>query len=179
MPNYRRDFIQGGMYFFTIVLQDRSKDWLVRYIKEFREAYKETLEHCPFETVAICILPDHLHLIMQLPENDSDFSKRIRILKTNFTKRLPKECYNLFNESRTKRGELGVWQRRFWEHRIRDDKDLSEHIDYIYYNPVKHGYVRSVKDWQYSSFHQDVKNGIMDIDWGSDISPQNLNLYKE
>lgn len=178
MVNYRRNFTKGGMYFFTLVLQDRSKDYLMRYIDKFRFAYKETQKHYPFETVAICILPDHLHLIMQLPENDDNYSIRIAFLKTQFTKILPLHCRNP-NDSQNKRRETGIWQRRFWEHLIKDDKDLSNHIDYIYYNPVKHGYVKNVSDWQFSSFHRDVRNGMYPMDWGNNVDITVLNLYKE
>ena len=165
MPNYRRDLTQGGVYFFTLVLQDRSKDYLVRHINELRAAFKETNERYPFKTVAICVLPDHLHWIMQLPENEQDYAIRIRLFKTLFSKSLPKS-YRQQNESHQKRGDLGIWQRRFWEHLIRDDEDLANHWDYIYYNPVKHGYVQAVKDWAFSSFHRDVKKGIFPDDWG-------------
>lgn len=178
MTDYRRDFTQGGMYFFTMVLQDRSKDYLVRYIDEFRLAYKQTQERYPFETVAICILPDHLHLIMKLPKDDNNYSVRIAYLKTQFTQKLPLYCRKP-NDSQNKRREAGIWQRRFWEHLIRDDKDLANHLDYIYYNPVKHGYVQSVKDWQFSSFHRDVKKEIYSEDWGSNVDKIVLNLYKE
>lgn len=102
---------------------------------------------------------------MQLPENDMNFSKRIRLLKLNFTKRLPLECRQP-TASHIKRREAGIWQRRFWEHLIRDDQDLVNHWDYIYYNPVKHGYVQAVKDWAYSSFHRDVKRDLFPEDWG-------------
>ena len=165
MSNYRRDFTKGGLYFFTIVLQDRTKYYLTDYINEFRSAYKQTCEHYPFETVAICILPDHIHLLMQLPENDDNYAIRIAYLKTQFTRQLPKECRQ-FNKNRQKYRESGIWQRRFWEHLIRDDKDLTNHLDYIYYNPVKHGYVEVVKNWPYSSFHRDVKAEIYPEDWG-------------
>lgn len=178
MTDYRRDFTQGGMYFFTMVLQDRSKDYLVRYIDEFRLAYKQTQERYPFETVAICILPDHLHLIMKLPKDDNNYSVRIAYLKMQFTQKLPLYCRKP-NDSQNKRREAGIWQRRFWEHLIRDDKDLANHLDYIYYNPVKHGYVQSVKDWQFSSFHRDVKKEIYSEDWGSNVDKIVLNLYKE
>lgn len=112
MTDYRRDFTQGGMYFFTMVLQDRSKDYLVRYIDEFRLAYKQTQERYPFETVAICILPDHLHLIMKLPKDDNNYSVRIAYLKTQFTQKLPLYCRKP-NDSQNKRREAGIWQRRF------------------------------------------------------------------
>lgn len=179
MPNYRRDFTKGGMYFFTVALQDRSKNYLVRYIDEFRAAYAETQTHFPFETIAICILPEHFHLIMQLPENDDNHSSRLKYLKINFTKRLPKHCFSLPTQSQQKRGEKGIWQRRFWEHLIRDEKDLANHMDYIYYNPVKHKYVQNVKDWQYSSFHRDVKNNLYPEDWGNCINKEVAQLYNE
>ncbi|QIM68389.1 REP-associated tyrosine transposase [Basfia succiniciproducens] len=165
MPNYRRDFTTGGLYFFTVVLKDRSQDYLIKYINEFRQAYKITQERYPFETVAICILPDHFHLLMQLPENDSNYSVRIGFLKSQFSKLLPLQCRKV-SESDQKQGDAGIWQRRFWEHLIRNDEDLANHWDYIYYNPVKHGYVQYVKEWQFSSFHRDVDKGIYPEDWG-------------
>lgn len=164
MPNYRRDLTKGGLYFFTLVLEDRSKDYLTRYINELRAAYAKTIENYPFETVAICILPDHIHLLMQLPPDDHNYSRRIAYFKTQFTRLIPKEC-RILKQTQKGNREAGVWQRRFWEHLIRDDEDLAKHWDYIYYNPVKHGYVEFVKDWQYSSFHRDVKAGIYPEDW--------------
>lgn len=178
MSWYRRRKISGGLYFLTVVLQNRKANYLVRYIDEFRKAYAETQSRAPFETVAICILPDHFHLLMKLPEGDQDFSKRIRLLKLNFNKRLPIECRDPSTNQRNRR-EAGIWQRRFWEHLIRDDEDLANHCDYIYYNPVKHGYVKSVRDWQYSSFHRDVRNGIYAEDWGRDVNDKIRNLYNE
>ncbi|MDP0298818.1 transposase [Glaesserella parasuis] len=177
MSNYRRNFTQGGIYFFTIVLQDRTSDLLVRYIDEFRCAYKETVEKYSFETIAITILPDHLHLILQLPENDDDYSIRLKFLKTRFTQKIPKEHRNP-NFSREKRNEAGIWQRRFWEHYIRDEEDLEKYIAYTYYNPVKHNYVKNVSDWAYSSFHKDVQNGKFPMDWGSDVKNDMLSLYQ-
>lgn len=165
MSWYRRLYVKGGIYFFTVVLQNRKSDYLLRYIKEFRQAYAETIKNAPFKTIAICILPDHFHLLMQLPEGDDNFSERIRLLKINFNKRLPSWCRSP-SDNQQKRRELGIWQRRFWEHLIKDEKDLANHIDYIYYNPVKHGYVKQVKDWALSSFHRDVNNGIYSRDWG-------------
>lgn len=171
MPNYRRDFTDGALYFFTLVLQNRNALLLTTYIKQFREAYQETLHYYPFQTIAICILPDHLHLIMRLPEGDSNYSIRIQALKRNFTKRLPTSLISL-NESKISKREKGIWQRRFWEHRIRDEQDLEKYIHYIYYNPVKHGYTQSVSDWQFSSFHRDVKNGFIEPDWGTYVPPE-------
>ncbi|MFA9498874.1 transposase [Mannheimia sp. E30BD] len=164
MPNYRRDFTKGGLYFFTVVLENRQADFLIRYIHELRSAFSETQKYYPFKIIAICILPDHLHMIIQLPEGDQNYSRRIQSIKRNFSMKLPQQPS--LNESRVKRKELTIWQRRFWEHLIRDEKDLANHMDYIYYNPVKHGYVKFVKDWQYSSFHRDVKQGIYPQYWG-------------
>lgn len=164
MPNYRRDFTKGGIYFFTMVLENRQKDFLIRYINELRTAFSETQKYYPFDILAICVLPDHLHMIIELPEGDQNYSRRIQSIKRNFSMKLPQQPS--WNESRIKRKELHIWQRRFWEHLIRDDKDLANHMDYIYYNPVKHGYVEYVKDWQYSSFHRDVEKGMYPEDWG-------------
>lgn len=165
MSNYRRDFTEGGTYFFTVVLEDRQSSLLIDYIAEFREAFAETKQFYPFETVGICVLPDHFHMIMQLPENDEAYSLRIKSIKHNFSKRL-NTLHKTPNISKANRREAGIWQRRFWEHLIRDDEDLANHLDYIYYNPVKHGYVQSVKEWLFSSFHRDVKSGIYPEDWG-------------
>lgn len=165
MSNYRRDFTKGACYFFTLALQDRTKDYLIRHIDELRLAYRETVAKYPFETVAICVLPDHLHFIMQLPENDDNYSIRIAFLKARFSQLLPKE-YRNSNKSKLKKREAGIWQRRFWEHLIRDEQDLNNHWNYIYFNPVKHGYVSCVKDWRYSSFLRDVEKEIYPLDWG-------------
>lgn len=176
MPNYRRDFSPGATYFFTVVINQRSDGLLIKYINEFKQAYQDVVSYYPFETIALTVLPDHFHLIMQLPENDSDYSKRISSLKYNFSSLLP-TYYRNMNLSRQFKREAGIWQRRFWEHLIRDDRDLDNHIDYVYYNPVKHGYVSQVMDWKYSTFHRDVKNGIFELDWGSYISESVRNLY--
>lgn len=178
MSNYRRNYTYGGTFFITAVLQDRCCDWLVRYICEFREAYRETLQHCPFETVAVTILPEHFHLVLRLPENSHDFSRIVQVLKTNFTKRLPESCRRPHG-SRNAKGEAGIWQRRFWEHQIRDDADLENYVFYTYYNPVKHGLVQRVCDWPYSSFHHDVKNGVFPADWGGCVPENVQNLYHE
>lgn len=106
---------------------------------------------------------DHLHCIWRLPEGDSDNATRWRHVKSAFCKKLPKG--ERISKSRVKRNERGIWQRRFWEHVIADDEDLSNHINYVYINPLKHGHVRKVCDWPYSSFHRDVKLGIYPENW--------------
>ncbi|MFC0036487.1 REP-associated tyrosine transposase [Cardiobacterium valvarum] len=178
MADYRRVFVRGGLYFFTLVLQDRSKSYLTDYIDIIRAAYKETIARHPFETVAICILPDHVHLLIRLPEGEDDYPTRIAYLKTQFSRNLPIQIRNP-NQSKFKRRETGIWQRRYWEHLIRDNADLARHMDYIYYNPVKHGYVSMVQEWPFSSFHRDVKAGLYPLNWGNSISEAAWDLYDD
>jgi putative transposase len=167
MSRYRRFFVEGGTYFFTVTLADRSADLLVRHIDLLRQVYDDVRRRLPFETNAICILPDHLHAIWSLPEGDSDFPERWALIKSGFSRTLPPADNR--SASKTARREKGIWQRRYWEHAIRDDADLGGHIDYTYYNPVKHGLVPKVSDWPHSSFHRDVARGLLPEDWGGDI----------
>ena len=178
MPNYRRDHTKGGTYFITAVLQDRRCDWLTRHIAAFRTAWRETAARYPYKTIAITILPEHFHAVLQLPEDDDNYSMRISALKSAFSRSLPAHYRNP-NPSQQRKEEAGIWQRRFWEHRIRDEHDLQRHVFYTYYNPVKHGYVRRVIDWPYSSFHRDVQRGLFPPDWGGEIEPGIRNLYPE
>ncbi len=154
MSNYRRFYSDGGTYFFTVNLRDRSSDLLVRKIDLLRAAYDYVQKRHPFKTHAITVLPDHLHCVWQLPQDDDDFSKRWYLLKSHFSRHLPKG--EATTETRKKRGERGIWQRRFWEHLIRDDADYENHIGYTYNNPVKHGLVERSEDWAYSSLHRDL-----------------------
>ncbi|WP_314259013.1 REP-associated tyrosine transposase [Cardiobacterium hominis] len=165
---YRRSQIQGGSYFFTINLQDRSQDLLVRHIEALRHAFRETQKATPFTLDAICILPEHLHLLMTLPQDDKDYPLRIRMIKTRFSKSIPQN--EDISDSRIKKGERGIWQRRYWEHQIRDEKDFAHHVNYIHYNPVKHKYVSRVMDWPYSSFHRYVAAGILPANWAGDAA---------
>jgi putative transposase len=167
MTDYRRNFTQGGAYFFTLNLAERRQPLLTGNINRLRAALRYTRAWHPFETVAIVILPDHLHAIWRLPENDADFSTRWRLLKSAFSRALPMN--EPISPSRRRRGERGIWQRRFWEHTIRDERDFARHVDYIHFNPVKHGYVRKVRDWLYSSFRRMVRLGIYPEDWGGDF----------
>jgi REP-associated tyrosine transposase len=166
MSRYRRANIEGGTFFFTHTLADRSSDLLIREIDRLRRAYRTVQSERPFETIAICILPDHLHAIWKLPEDDADFARRWNLIKGGFSRGLPAE---LRSPSKMSKREKGIWQRRYWEHTIRDDADLSRHLDYIHFNPVKHGLVARVLDWPHSSFHQYVKRGVVPIDWGGDL----------
>ena len=152
MVNYRREPIPGSQVFLTLTLRDRKQDYLTRYITEFRNALRYTRQRAPFDIIALCVLPEHLHLIMQLPPDNSDFSHRVRLLKSHFSRALA----DRFGLKKNERGEYAVWQRRFWEHTVRDAADLQRCVDYVHFNPVKHGLVQAVKDWPYSSFHRQM-----------------------
>jgi putative transposase len=167
MSRYRRAKIEGGRFFFTVALEDRSSDLLVREIDLLRDSYRYVAKRYPFETLAICILPDHLHALWALPPDDSNFSIRWNQIKGGFSKRLP--ASQLRSASNIRKSEKGIWQRRYWEHAVRDDDDLERHVDYIHYNPVKHGLVKRVSEWPHSSFHRYVKAGTLPVDWGGEV----------
>jgi putative transposase len=166
MSRYRRAKIEGGAFFFTLALADRSSDLLVCEIDRLRRVYKIVQERLPFETIAICILPDHLHALWQLPDGDTDFASRWSLFKSGFSRGLP--AVQSRSASKVAKREKGIWQRRYWEHAIRDDADFERHVDYIHYNPVKHGLVTRVVDWPHSSFHRYVAQGVLPEDWGGD-----------
>jgi putative transposase len=170
MPNYRRNRVPGGTYFFTVNLLDRRSDLLVAQIEALRAAVRQARANAPFHIDAWVVLPDHLHCLWTLPDGDADFSGRWKSIKTWFSKSLPateqRSAVNI------RRGERGIWQRRYWEHTIRDDRDYAVHMDYIHFNPVKHGYVDHAADWPFSSFRHYVENGIYPLDWlGSKAEP--------
>lgn len=162
---YRRAWVPGGTFFFTANLQDRRHDLLVRHVNVLRKAFQTVYARHPFRIEAIVVLPDHLHAIWTLPEDDTDFATRWGLIKASFSRAIP--AGEKISGSRISKGERGIWQRRFWEHGIRDDEDLRRHVDYIHWNPVKHGYVEQAKDWPYSSFHRFVERGLLPVDWGS------------
>ena len=165
MSHYRRSLVPGGTYFFTVALANRNATTLTQHIDRLRSVYAAVTAAAPFETVAICILPEHLHAIWTLPRGDTDFSTRWQRIKGNFSRGLPPDEHR--SQSKRDRREKGIWQRRFWEHQIRDEQDLERHFEYIHFNPVKHGFVRRVVDWPYSSFHRYVANGWVSQNWGS------------
>jgi REP-associated tyrosine transposase len=169
MPNYRRAFVPGGCWFFTVNLLDRRGRLLTDHIEVFRSATLQTRQRYPFHIDAFVVLPDHLHAVWTLPPDDSDFSMRWRLIKSRFVRSIPK--HERLSPVRQARGERGIWQRRFWEHLIRDDADYARHIEYCYINPVKHALVRRVCDWPHSSFHRDVRAGIFPEDWAGEIEP--------
>jgi putative transposase len=154
------------MFFFTVVLAERSSNLLVDRIDRLRSAYRSVQHSRPFETIAICILPDHIHAVWALPENDADFSMRWSLIKSGFSRGLDAQPRS---KSKVLKREKGIWQRRYWEHAIRNDADLERHVDYIHFNPVKHGYVTRVADWPHSSFHRYVEQGLLVSDWGGDM----------
>ena len=162
MPNFRRLRVPGGTYFFTINLFHRKSDLLVTHIDLFRSAYRQVQDRHPFKTHAIVVLPDHLHTIWELPEDDFNFSTRIRLIKQRFTKSLPDGVSPI---STTRKGERLVWQRRFWEHHIRDEEDYENHLNYIHFNPVKHGYVSDPDDWPHSSWHRWKAEQGREVNW--------------
>jgi putative transposase len=153
MPNYRRALVPGGCYFFTVNLRDRNSCLLTEHIDLLREAVRITRRNYPFEIDAMVILPEHIHAIWTLPEGDVNFPTRWRSIKIRFSKAIPRDARR--DAVGTAPGERGIWQRRYWEHVIRDERDLNNHIEYCWFNPVKHGHVANVEDWPFSTFHRD------------------------
>ena len=171
MVLYRRNRVPGGTYFFTVTLRDRSSGLLVQYIDHLRHAFRTTHRERPFRLEAIIILPDHLHALWTLPTGDADYAGRWRALKSRFTQALRLQGVPLHADGR---GEYRLWQRRYWEHIIRDEEDWQRHVDYIHYNPVKHGLVDRVADWPYSSIHRYVRGGIYSLAWAASDDVQRL-----
>ena len=155
MADYRRVFVPGATYFFTLNLQDRRSDLLVRHIGALRESWSDMRRAWPVDTLAAVVLPDHMHLVLALPEGDANYPARLRVFKSGFTRRLPEA-----EKSTGRKGERRVWQRRYWEHMIRDEADLIAHVDYVHNNPVKHGYATSPDHWPFSTWHRQGGNGV-------------------
>jgi putative transposase len=154
MRTYQRLCREGGIYFFTVVTADRWPCFAVAsHLQGLGNALRRVRAGHPFETQAIVVLPDHLHCIWQLPPGDSDFSLRWQLVKKHFA-----------NNLHTKRR---IWQPRFWEHLIRDEDDMDRHMDYIHYNPVKHGLAATPAEWPHSSFMRLVRVGMYPLDWGA------------
>jgi putative transposase len=165
MTDYRRARTPGATWFFTVALAERrNNNLLLEKIDVLRAAFRRVQNRHPFRMDAVVILPDHLHCMWTLPVGDAEYSMRWGLIKGNFSRTLAQ--VERRSESRRSRGERGIWQRRFWEHRIRDETDYARHVDYIHWNPVKHGYVKQVIEWPYSSFHDFVRAGDYPRDWG-------------
>ena len=170
MSNWRRVFVPGGTYGFTLVTEHRApilvspagRSILRRVLRDCRQTW-------PFEIIAIVLLPDHLHTLWRLPADDCAYPRRIGWLKKEFTKAwlAAGGAEQPVSASRVRHRRRGVLQRKSWEHCIRDEEDLANHMDYIHYNPVKHGYVTSARDWPWSSFHRYQRAGVYPLDWGS------------
>lgn len=167
MARYRRHFLSGGSFFFTVNLAERRKRLLTEHIDLLRRAFSEVTSRHPFLIDAIVVLPDHLHAIWTLPEGDADFALRWRLIKSVFSRGLPRG--ERISQSRAAKSERGIWQRRYWEHTLHDARDFARHVDYIHINPVKHGHVTQVRDWPHSSFHRMVRLGVYPADWAGEI----------
>ncbi len=169
MPQYRRARVAGGTYFFTLVCQDRAPifraEWTVRLLGEI---LRQARQRWPFETIGIVLLPDHLHAIWSLPRGDFDYSRRWAWIKKEFSQAYLTHggVSQEVTSSRRRNRRVGVWQRRFWEHTIQEEDELEAYLDYIHWNPVKHGYTAAPVEWPYSSFHRWMKAGLYDANWG-------------
>ena len=163
MPNYRRLRAPGGPHFFTLRLRRRDSDLLVREIDRLRAAFAETRALRPFALEAVTVLPDHLHAVMRLPPGDADFPDRWRRIRSAFSRSLPDEP--ALPGDRLRPGERGLWQRRYWEHLIRDRADLDLHRAYCWADPVAHGLVARAADWPHGSFRRELARGRVAADW--------------
>ncbi len=176
MPDYRRNRVPGGAFFFTVNLQDRRSNLLVTRIEALRDAVRQARRRAPFQIDAWVVLPDHMHCLWTLPPGDADFPARWRAIKSAFSKSLAGQSLPA-DKTRSpvmiRRGESGIWQRRYWEHTIRDDRDFAAHLDYIHFNPVKHGLAEHPGDWPHSSFRRCVAIGLYPAGWiGANREPQ-------
>ncbi|MGR8980108.1 MAG: REP-associated tyrosine transposase [Gammaproteobacteria bacterium] len=172
MADYRRCYVPGGSYFFTVVTERRA-GILANDLAQgcLREAIRHCRQRLPFHVDALVLMPDHLHIIWTMPPDDYDYSKRWGIIKKYFTQ----TWLNLdgteqsVTASNLRYRRRGIWQRQFWEHALRDERDYQTHFDYLHFNPVKHGLVNNVREWPYSSFHYWVRKGVYTDCWGSTI----------
>ena len=158
MVDYRRNRVPGGTFFFTVNLHNRQSTLLVDHVVAFRDSISAVREGHPFHIDAIVVLPEHLHAVWTLPEGDDDYALRWRLIKTRFT------------QSHIRSAETKVWQDRYWEHTIRDEPDFEAHVNYVHINPVKHGYVERASEWQHSSIHRYIREGIVTTDWAVEPS---------
>ena len=163
MPEYRRLCVPGGSYFFTVALRDRRSDALVAHVAALRDAVRLTRQHRPFYIDAWVVLPDHMHCMWTLPQDDADFPGRWRELKTRFSKLTQ---------------HASVWQPRYWEHAIRDERDFQSHFDYTHFNPVKHGYARHPAEWRFSTFKRAVALGQYPADWAGPGMADDASLFR-
>ncbi len=163
MPDYRRNRVDGGSYFFTVNLQDRRSDLLVAQIGPLRDAVRAARRRCPFHIDAWVVLPDHMHCLWTLPPGDAAFPLRWQMIKAGFSRAVPHTQQQ--RSSLVLKREVGIWQRHYWEHTIRDDEDYARHMDYIHFNPVKHRYVAHPAEWPFSSYRRCVELGFYPAGW--------------
>jgi putative transposase len=173
MSNYLRDRTPGATWFFTVVTHGR-RPWLCgeASLRALALAFEQAGTRFPFRVIAGVVLPDHLHVVWSHPEGDSDFGKRWSLVKRLTGDLLEADGYRSVSSpcaSRARRVERTLWQRRFWEHRIRDEVDLQNHVDYIHYNPVRHGLVARAADWPHSTLHRHIRRGWASNDWAADV----------
>jgi putative transposase len=180
MPDYRRAFLPGGTFFFTVVTYRRFPIFNSNAsINLLRDCFKYTIRSYPFKIDATVILPDHIHAIWTLPNNTSDYSLRWKIIKSTFSHRYKGPKITELSKSMIMKHESGIWQRRFWEHQIRNEDDFNRHCDYIHYNPVKHKLVQLPADWEYSSLKSFIKKGLYSDNWGQQVPVSVLSLNFE
>ena len=168
---YRRARVPGATYFFTVNLADRRSRLLVEHIDVLRATLRRVRQAHPFHMGAMVVLPDHLHAMWTLPADDADFSMRWMLIKAGFSRQMAR--IEGRSASRVAKSERGIWQRRFWEHLIRDARDYERHFDYIHFNPVKHGLAQAAVDWPYSSIHRYIRLGTLARDWAADKFAEN------
>ncbi len=174
MPNYRRAFVPGGMYFFTLKTERNAPVFSeISSVRLLGDIFREAIVKWQFTIEAVVLLPDHLHAIWSLPTGDASYSHRLAWIKKEFTKRYLAGggTEQWVSSSRKQHRRRGVWQRKFWEHSLRDEVDFQKHFDYIHWNPVKHGYVNCPSAWPHSSFHRWVAKGVYPADWGCKVHP--------
>ena len=167
MPNYKRVFADNHYIFITVVTFKRNPI-LTENIELLRESFKKTQSKYNYEIFGIVILPDHFHMILK-PANIDEYPKIISLIKWHFAWNIDDRYImkNQLSQSNIKRKEKGIWQRRYYEHTIRNEESLYKHLDYIHFNPVKHNHIKNVKDWKFSSFYKFVNKGFYDINWGN------------
>ncbi len=165
MTRYRRAYVPGATWFFTVNLADRRSRLLVERIDVLRDAIRHVRKRHPFAIDAMAVMPEHLHAVWTLPPGDADHSLRWRMIKGLFSRRIAEGERR--SASRIRKRERGIWQRRYWEHLIRDDEDMRRHVDYTHFNPVKHGHAACAAAWPYSTFHREVEAGRLPVRWGA------------
>jgi putative transposase len=167
MPDYRRVWVPGGTYFFTVAIADRQRTLLLDHIDSLRQAFQTVRRARPFRIDAMVVLPDHLHCLWTLPSGDDAFPIRWSQIKAMFSRGIAAEERR--RPSLISKRERGIWQRRYWEHLIRDEADFQHCLDYLHYNPVKHGHAACAMDWPHSSFRLWVERGIYPVDWATPV----------